>query len=753
MLNKIKFTCLIIIVLSILTACGSKTDEPEYIPKSYHMNTIKIPDEINATAVVITETAVYLLDDRGMVRIDYDGNVTEMFALPEAESFACLFIDEKGNFSTLAKNLGEDGKTITGLTVHSFNMGGATLGRTTLTPFAESESIPYPIDFMIADGYFYVQSFLGVYVYGKEGKLVYEVIGDEGILSKSLFVLDDGRVASASSQLFNNKSSFIIRVYNPASGDFKEHIINASGSVWDVIIKNGGTSGLLLSDSTGLFAFDMEEGRQDLLLTFQERGINTNDVMDFHKTRKEDIILVLKRDIVNAGEILIFTEREEQGTTERVDEADIIIKEKEIVTLAIPRFGNNEAWLNLYISAFNKSNPDYTIEVISYSEDNNSGTWSTFEENAIRRFNIDIGTGNIADITAFPARGVPIYSYTSKGIFADLYELMESDPDFNKENYLPNVLATLETDGRLYTIFPLFQLTTVIAKESDVGYVPGWTIDEFITFLDAQPDAEDIIFGIIRGNFIRGVSINYFADRVTGRMTFDGEVFLKILQAAERFPITHPVYPDDDSRLHPILNAKQGNPLMIGYSIWDSSFGGAFRDAQRYAYYFGEEITFIGFPTPDGSGSVFVPEARFAIAERSDKKEGAWQFIKFMMDTYIDSYLNRNLPIKISELERIAHEATLDFDNWIPRAIYSCDWYYGSITDPIRIISDRDNTPEENAKIWELLRTTNVVTPPDPVVLGIIDEEINAYIAGQKSAEVVMDIIENRINLYLSELE
>jgi len=64
-----------------------------------------------------------------------------------------------------------------------------------------------------------------------------------------------------------------------------------------------------------------------------------------------------------------------------------------------------------------------------------------------------------------------------------------------------------------------------------------------------------------------------------------------------------------------------------------------------------------------------------------------------------------------------------------------------------------NNTPELNKKIMDVIMSTTVVVPSDPVVRSIIKEEIGAYLAGQKTPDQVADIIENRVGIYLKELE
>ena len=143
---------------------------------------------------------------------------------------------------------------------------------------------------------------------------------------------------------------------------------------------------------------------------------------------------------------------------------------------------------------------------------------------------------------------------------------------------------------------------------------------------------------------------------------------------------------------------------------------------------------------------------RFAISKQSEKKEGAWQFIKFMLDNYIDHMHNgTNTPIKMSLLEEAAHNATIEQRSSTGFIMYRMVETGPGAFDFVTL--DRDNTLEENQKMWDLLYKTNTIRPHDTVIMDIIREELRYYIAGQKPAETVMDIIENRVNLYLSELE
>ena len=60
-------------------------------------------------------------------------------------------------------------------------------------------------------------------------------------------------------------------------------------------------------------------------------------------------------------------------------------------------------------------------------------------------------------------------------------------------------------------------------------------------------------------------------------------------------------------------------------------------------------------------------------------------------------------------------------------------------------------TEEERAAILHMIRNGKGVSPVDRMVLRIVEEEAPAYFTGQKSAEDVRRLIQNRVQLYIGE--
>jgi len=571
----------------------------------------------------------------------------------------------------------------------------------------------------------------------------------------SLFLMKDGRVASVATRTRNNASLLVVRMYEADASDFVEHIITLKDNSPEAFMAGGGRLDFLLCEDSGLYEYGLETGRGNLLINFFDHGVNAVEVIDLYLKPDGDIISILPRGSVwarTAGEVAVFSARPdhaggtmeahrpgaEPSTIDITDENVILVppKEKETVTLATLEV---DWWLQPLITAFNRSNSNYMIKTISYMEGDD---W----DDAFRRFTIGL-TNDAADLIVM-SRGMPILSYTHKGLFADLYAIMDTDPDFDQTDIFPNILTALEVDGKLYNLFPFFLMKTVAGKTSYVGNTIGWTIDEFIDFLKTKPESEYIIGYLTKEYFILDMITYYFNDPETGGLKFDREAFLKILEAAERFPETMPQLISDDDWIEFELGVRDGNPLMSMETFIGS---GSIRwQRVNEMIYFGEAITYKGYPSPPHlSGTMFDPPARFAIRETSSMKDGAWEFIKFMIENYDDKMIKGLFfPIKTSYFEADLASTLVN-----PRYSDTNEEFEFSIELSGRNIAIGNNTPELNAKIMEIFTTTNVVRPIDRVITRIIGEEVAFYLAGQKSPDQIADIIENRVAIYLSELE
>ncbi len=408
------------------------------------------------------------------------------------------------------------------------------------------------------------------------------------------------------------------------------------------------------------------------------------------------------------------------------------IKELELVTV-FP-----DPWLDNAVMKFNRSRKDYRVTITALTQTNEPSDWKA----AFDKFNTQVMSGDTPDIIySSQTDTMDISSYIDKGIMAELNELIDSDPGFNREDYLPSAFTSLERDGELYELFPCFWIETIAAKTSDAGPEPGWTLDEFASFLDSKPDAKFIFDHQPKEEFIGRMVCNLFIDPVTMEVNFDRGEFMKILKISDRFPTSEMQSGIMDDYDNFLSGTENGDPLMKRF--FGTQFAGAGVLSVRYydyAVFGGEEYTFKGYPAKNKENGTYLLPVRFSLVE-SPENEGGWEFIKFLfnMTVSVSSGFPAYLPVKLSELDRLAAEAKRDNGtNYV--------FLNGSRYDL------GPNTDEDNKKFMELIKSAYLIYPYDTEILNIISEETGAYASGQKTADAVAGIVENRIKLYTEEV-
>lgn len=605
----------------------------------------------------------------------------------------------------------------------------------------------YINDFMPAGNGLYLLGCNGaVYITDAQGSFA-ETIKSENTTGDSWM---SGMYESGDGRFFTqiSSSSMVGDEYKWESKLYEIDVENKKlGNSYDVTNLNGrimnGTEehDLLCSRDSGLVGFDLETGEITMIIDWLKSGMDT-------MTMNTDSTTVLPD-----GRILCITYEYESnggGSYSWSNDRMIISLLTEIPPEEIP----DRKLIKLFalyldtdvkrrILDFNKNSLEYEVELTSYND---------YEDGATR-LNNDMIAGNLPDIIVLDTYNLPVDSYISKGLLANLYDFMDKDETINKADYLENYFKAYEINGKLYEIVPNFTISTITGKASVVGETQGWTMDEFIAMADANPDKE--VFGMnynksgILNSFIYACYGNYI-NRETGECFFNSDEFIKLLEFCNRFP------KDNDERYWENMDWeayenqwRTGDTLLSMDGI--NRFG---RIRELEMGTFGEKVTFKGYPGVNGSGSSFGSYgADLAITAKANNAEGAWDFVKyFLTDEYQDQCTTPNsyvFPIKLSSLEKQA-EAFKERPYWTDgngeKQYYDNTTWMGGQEIKIGV-----NTDEDNQRVMELIKSVDSVWRYDSKITEIISEEAAAYFEGQKSAKDVAEIIQNRVSNYIAE--
>ncbi|MDE6764209.1 MAG: extracellular solute-binding protein [Oscillospiraceae bacterium] len=600
------------------------------------------------------------------------------------------------------------------------------------------------------DGFLYMSCNDAIAVLDESGKFQYTVKNENssdnswmGNLTKT----GDGRIVTTitTSRMDGDNYTSETKIYEINAAAKKlgaEYPFSQNGSLMSGTDKYD----LLISRDSGLFGYDIETESTETIIDWLKSGFD-NTAMNSSCTT-----------VLQDGRILCVTYNYEYngGGGYSWSNNDQIIN---ILTEVDPSTLPDKKLIKLYalyldvgikrqIVEFNKNNPEYEIELTSYEDYATNGY-----NDAITKLNNDMIAGNLPDIIVLNSN-MPIDSYISKGLLADLYEFMDNDETINRSDYIEGVFKAYETNGKLYELISNFNISTLVGKSSMVGDTSGWTVDEFIAFADANPDKSLMGDEISRSDFFSimvSVCSENFINRDTGECRFDSEDFIKLMEFSTRFPKEidyNEIYSDENYWNEQQSAYREGRTLLNSFYL--NRFGDI-RELEQGA--FGEPITFKGFPGAAGNGAVFNAYTEIAITSKASNPDGAWNFVKyFLSDEYQDLYTTNNsyqFPIKKSSLEKLA-EAAKERPYWEDadgkKEYYDNTYWNGSESINIGVNSD-----EDNQKNIDFINSTENISRNDEQVSNIINEEASAFFEGQKTSKEVAEIIQNRVSNYLAE--
>lgn len=367
--------------------------------------------------------------------------------------------------------------------------------------------------------------------------------------------------------------------------------------------------------------------------------------------------------------------------------------------------------LQMIIDEYNETHTDFQIQLKIYYEPQNS---DSEVYRAIDRMTVDFTTGNAPDL--FSLNSMDIMSLENVGLLMDLNQLMDQDASFNREDYLENIWSLYEQDGSLYELVPTFCISGIMAPTSAVGERVGWTYAEWLS-LNQNHLIDQSQEGLC-GNMIL-YSAGEFVDLSNATCSFDSDQFLKWLEVVKSAP---------EKNIYENTTYKTAM-FVSGIGDYASSLHSK-----------GTDIAYCGFPSSSAHGPSVIADNSYGISTTTEYPEACWEFLKYFLD---DSVYNRleadGFPVKKTVLEQQFSAAQLPIDD--ENSLFR-DW----MPDEIEPLS-----AENVDYLRGLLENIDNCAFRYNAIYNIITEEIPTYLSGDKTAEEVAKLIQNRAQIYLSE--
>lgn len=582
-----------------------------------------------------------------------------------------------------------------------------------------------------------------------------ELDSDNAWLS-SCFLTNAGVPAVMVYDYSNDKTSRVIKEIDVnAKGYGKEYTPTAFNG--DELYSGSGDYLCYMSSDTGIAGMRADTLAVEPVLNLLNLGVDNSNISGF-SICEDGSFLTVNNDYSG------YTSTTTVSKIIPVDSSEVA--EKEIITLGCFYIDWN---IRSEIAKFNKESDKYTIYATSFSESNDTSDW----EAALTKFNNELLAGNIPDIILLNS-SMPVSSYAAKGLFTDLYELLDKDPDLKKEDFMPNVLTALETNGKLYEITPNFSIQTFAAKSSLVGNDRSITLDRAKEVMAGMGENVQMFnYEMTSSDFISGaLTYSDFVDYENGTCNFDTPEFKAFLEFAKTLPkeIDHDkLYNENPNYWQENEKACRENRALFS-NVYFSDFSSY---KQTVDGYFGEAVTFTGFPVTQasGSGSILNTSSEIAISSKSKHKDGAWEFIKYVItnnvteesvmiwdeskgeqvDTGKTRYVSSSysFPVLKDDLQKIGTQATIPntYINEEGKEVEQENTYYiGDQEVKISAI-----TQAEVDMLIEYFGTVTKMSRYDQSIVDIVNEETALFFEGTKSVDETASIIQSRASIYMSE--
>jgi len=378
------------------------------------------------------------------------------------------------------------------------------------------------------------------------------------------------------------------------------------------------------------------------------------------------------------------------------------------------------------LNKFNSESDKYYVDVVIYSIDEDD----KFGDTSAQRLSMDILADDVPDIIA--AAPFQLDKFRKNGYLTDLSQYI------HREDFLGNVISSVEQDGKIQMIYPTFEIYTAAARTALVGAdKENWTVQDAV-------GAYNSFSGDLISNMYTKYDLRHY--------------FFKGVMASCIDYKSHTC--DLENGLAPVLSflssiPDTGNRNTSGEAAGDVTSGTALVQEMWInginTYYptemlrcFGNEpVTFVGYPTSSGKGSYADVADAFGIMANSPHQSEAWDVLaqtifsdEFQMDLNTYSY---GVPVSKNAVEELMSGFGAPFKSTKPEA---------PVNEEQRVL-----TEEQKQQFYDLL--SSIVIDPfiNVSIEYMIKEESDYVFDGGRNIDECIDILQNRIGLYLSETE
>ena len=476
--------------------------------------------------------------------------------------------------------------------------------------------------------------------------------------------------------------------------------------------------------SDGVYKYDPGSGEMAKLLDF--RASNIDSATKYVGGIKRQAVALNDTDFVidlpvgsgDDSSLLRFTKE---------NPADI--SEKTAITLGTMFLEPN---VQSEIMKFNRSNDKYEIKVIDYSE---LYPGDGLEE-AKKQLDMDIISGKAPDIINIDGN---VKKYVDKGIFLDLTPEFDKGGALEGIELLPNIAEMMKYDGKMYTFMPSFKVATCAVRAKFAKGKGSLTYKELDDLIKSNGTDYEKAFGSNHDKSYGNLLMPHYADKCIDwnekKCDFKNPEFIEFLNFINKFP--------DKVSGHSNLAEIDKSYAEDKGIYYRELFSNLNEYARLKQLVFNDDIELVGYPNNSRENIASIYGELYAVNSNTAHKDIALEFVKELILSDKDDSYSGFSTVK-QKFEEELQEATKE---------KSDDDESAQLWDQINHVQVKMKplSQEEVSKFYDYTVSINSLDCMNNEITNIIAEEASAFYCGQKTAEEVADIIQNRVTVYINE--
>ena len=332
-----------------------------------------------------------------------------------------------------------------------------------------------------------------------------------------------------------------------------------------------------------------------------------------------------------------------------------------------------------------------------------------YTEDEMDRLLTEIVAGNGPDLVLFNGQ-----IDTSSAYFEDLYQYIDADEELSRDSFIPGLLSSLEINGQLHELWTGVQILTLAARKSDVGDISDLKLSDYFRIFEENSEYVAFFQSFMTSSnllsWIATISSGEYIDWKNGTCDFTDSSFGELLFWCNYMA---PEYEGEQASVY----YEMPEVMLSLENFFDPTRLSVIQNN------FGEPFVFVGFPCSDGDGHYYscAYGCAAAIPVTSKNKDGAWDFIRNQLieSKQVSSYPLDGMPVNYNALIRVSYELKDD---------------------------------ELRKQFMELINnTTKAICYGDHQLRKIIIESGQAYLAGDKTLEETVELIQSRVGIFVAE--